>query len=782
MAQASACALLAFIFAAHSLAGEKEARAAEARGDYSRMLAEARIAAGECRAARDQRCEARALNLIGGAYFYLNNPGEARKSYQQALELARAAKDIERQVFVLNNLGGLEHSEGRYSEAWRRYAAAEMLAQTAEQRQWTWANEAALLQRLGRDGEALKLYQRLKGEMAGAAPSERARMLSNLGALNRRLGDPYKALALYQQALALFEKDRNFDGQIGVLKNLGIAEAMDFKRYADAERRFDQVIRLAESRGGIRDALQARLYLAETLWRQGRRAEAESAWRLCRESARIQSAPDEEWKALLGLGRAASMDGRTNEAVALLREAADVIENMRGSLDSSALKLEFLSGRREVYDALIGELITRGAPAGEIYEWIERARSRMLLDALGAAGPAILPLAEIQSRLAPDEAMALFWAPAEGGAVVVIRREGTRVVRLGLSRGWQDRLQKTLALVENEHAQGWRDALRPWGELLLAPAGLFSARGLVVVPDGALALLPFEALPAGGRLAIEQWEVSYLPAATLRSAKPVPRWRKWPWEKQALVIGLARAEGLLPGDERWQEMPRAEEEALAVGKLLPGENRVVVGPESNTGLLESPGGYGVLHLATHAAADLEDPARSRILLPQPGDPYLTLPEVASFDLRAVSLVTLSACETERGRLIRGEGVQSFGRAFLQAGAGAVVSSLWPVEDHATKELMQQFYAELGRSARKGQALREAKLRLLHSDTRLSHPANWAGFILTGDAASPLDLPATWADLLTGGALLAGFVSFLGLWVRPRLARLPDVQVRVRAKS
>jgi CHAT domain-containing protein len=355
------------------------------------------------------------------------------------------------------------------------------------------------------------------------------------------------------------------------------------------------------------------------------------------------------------------------------------------------------------------------------------------------------------------------------------------MVPLGLERGWESRLENSIALLENESETRWREHLREWGETLLSPAGLFSARSLVIVPDGPLALLPFEALPTGGALALEQWEISYLPTTALH-ASPPPGWRKWPWQKQALALGLSSARGLLPGDERWAAMPRAEEEATAVGRLLPGDNLVALGPACRRELIRRSDGYGVLHLATHAAADLEDPSRSRILLPGDDGPYFTLPDAASLDLRGVSLVTLSACETERGRLIRGEGVQSFGRAFLQAGAGAVVASLWPVEDHATTELMKQFYAALGRGDPKGEALRSAKLRLLRSGSRLAHPANWAAFVLSGDAASPLDLPATWADLVTAAAVAAAFVAFVALWVRPRFARLPDVQVRVRSRN
>src|SRR5262249_48162873 len=86
----------------------------------------------------------------------------------------------------------------------------------------------------------------------------------------------------------------------------------------------------------------------------------------------------------------------------------------------------------------------------------------------------------------------------------------------------------------------------------------------------------------------------------------------------------------------------------------------------------SPGDF-----ATHAVADTRDPDRSRILL-APSDSgaqpdYLFLREIYDLDLRGVTLVTLSACDTERGKIVRGEGVEGFSRALLAAGASAAVT-------------------------------------------------------------------------------------------------------------
>jgi CHAT domain-containing protein len=105
-------------------------------------------------------------------------------------------------------------------------------------------------------------------------------------------------------------------------------------------------------------------------------------------------------------------------------------------------------------------------------------------------------------------------------------------------------------------------------------------------------------------------------------------------------------------------------------------------------------------------------------------------EVYRLNLAHTSLATLSACETGLGRVSRGDEVWGFTRAFLSAGANALLVSLWPVNDEATARLMIRFYEEL--SKRPGPwALRAAQLDVLQ-DTQFRHPFYWAPFDLISD--------------------------------------------------
>jgi len=132
--------------------------------------------------------------------------------------------------------------------------------------------------------------------------------------------------------------------------------------------------------------------------------------------------------------------------------------------------------------------------------------------------------------------------------------------------------------------------------------------------------------------------------------------------------------------------------------------------------------------------DEQIPARSGLLL-APGssqeDGVLQLNEIFNLDLDA-DLVTLSACQTGLGKLVKGEGVVGLTRAFLYAGAARVAVSLWEVNDLATARLMETFYRRMQAGAPPAEALRQAKLEMLRAQpTAWRNPYFWAPFVLVG---------------------------------------------------
>lgn len=161
---------------------------------------------------------------------------------------------------------------------------------------------------------------------------------------------------------------------------------------------------------------------------------------------------------------------------------------------------------------------------------------------------------------------------------------------------------------------------------------------------------------------------------------------------------------------------------------------------SSQQLLQLSGQYDILHLATHACLDQEDPNFNRIYFT---DDYLSNFDLTNCSLQA-NLVVLSACNTNAGSLVKGDGVMSLSKGFTLAGCPSVVTSLWAVDDCSTSDFMHHFYQNLKAGQAKDEALQNAKLDYLRSaDTEKAHPYFWAPFLQFGEAQA-LDLSSNWS--------------------------------------
>jgi CHAT domain-containing protein len=234
-------------------------------------------------------------------------------------------------------------------------------------------------------------------------------------------------------------------------------------------------------------------------------------------------------------------------------------------------------------------------------------------------------------------------------------------------------------------------------------------RRLIFVPYGILHFLPFHLLYDGNQYLIEKYETLILPAAGL-ATRPA----------------LKRAPGALALAHSWNgKLPYTTAEAKIVQKLFGGSIRTE--EQANRAVLgESP--VQILHIAAHGHHRLDQPDLSFLQL---ADGQLYADDVMQQDL-SYELVTLSACETGRARIATSDDLIGIGRSFLYAGAGALVLSLWQVEDKSTLQLMERIYAALCAGASKPAAMRRAQLSLLAENQGL-HPAFWGSFQVVGNA-------------------------------------------------
>ena len=169
--------------------------------------------------------------------------------------------------------------------------------------------------------------------------------------------------------------------------------------------------------------------------------------------------------------------------------------------------------------------------------------------------------------------------------------------------------------------------------------------------------------------------------------------------------------------------------------------------------------YGIIHLALHGHADIEEPVNSMLVFSKTkGDTsagnQISIAELSNMELNA-ELVVLSACETGNGKIQKGEGVISIARGFMLAGSSSLVASNWKVEDYATSKLISLFYEVLAKNQPKNAALRQAKLGYIaQADALSSHPYFWSGFVLWGNSKPLTNSTNLWLYLSFSGGVLA----------------------------
>jgi CHAT domain-containing protein/tetratricopeptide (TPR) repeat protein len=321
-----------------------------------------------------------------------------------------------------------------------------------------------------------------------------------------------------------------------------------------------------------------------------------------------------------------------------------------------------------------------------------------------------------------------------------------------------------------------REVARALGRTLVEPleGALAGNPRLLISPDGALALVPFEALSTSRGRVLERYRVSYVQSlSVLALVADRARVRTRPGaRRELLAMGAARydaaepaamptrgnvAVGQLalrdatPGSTQraydslglaWRPLPGARREIDAVGRLFgaaPGDLYVGANAtETRLRALDASGElarYRHLLFAAHGYLSTEAPALSALVLGRDAadpasDGYVTVAEWVGYRL-ASDLVVLSACDTGAGRDIQGEGVMGLPFALFVAGNRNAVLSLWPVYDEGTAEFRRRFVARVHAGQPHADALAATK-RDLAATRRYGDPAHWAGFVLYGD--------------------------------------------------
>jgi CHAT domain-containing protein len=346
---------------------------------------------------------------------------------------------------------------------------------------------------------------------------------------------------------------------------------------------------------------------------------------------------------------------------------------------------------------------------------------------------------QLQDSLSSSEALLEYVVDDPSSYCLVITRTSIRIVKLPAKETLSPLVVAYLdKLKAKERADD--EARHLYGVLLGALPGLEGAKQFIIVRDGQLHLVPFDALvEPSGRYVVESRTVVYAPSATsfflLRSAAK----RKSSAQGVLAVGGVPyQQSGTGLGD-----LPSSRDEAVGAAAALPNpSNTLLLGKEATETAFKKSVNHRVIHLAVHAIANNTSPDRAALVLlsdPQHGEDGSLYPsEIVQLPLDA-DLVVLSACDTAVGPIEGEEGISTLARAFLLAGTRTVVSTLWTIDDDSTLYLMKVFYAELARKRSVPEALRVAKRSMLKKfGPSKAVPYYWAGITVEGFAPAPTE--------------------------------------------
>jgi len=733
------------------------------------------------------------LSNMGDVYAALGRSDDALSAYRESLDLERQVNRPAKMAIVLNNIG-MEHFRlGRYDQALKNLNEALAIERKLNNPH----NLAARLNNIGavylrqkRYKEAEAIFLERKGLQAHIAKTR---------LIHGGLIETYLAVKRYDEALALLKetppvwrdnrvRHLEYSTQYGqalrgkgllkesaheLLKAVLISEEM--RRQSGEKERFF-------AGGGYIGRLTPHRLLVSVLSERALRGEAieEEFKPYGRDLASAAFHFSELTKARALLEAMAAGAKRYDEpevSPELRKREASLLERLaeaEGSWEAAFKKgeaaLTRLIRKKEELNRELDSLVS------EIRSSYPRYAALKYPKPFPAGGLA----------LRPKEVLIAFSLADDEGHVFVIGQDGgTRIRRIHSTREALE--EKARSFMEplntgKPAAFNLRSA-RELYEILLsgALADAQDAEKVVIVPDGMLGLLPFEALVAKegkddkdsaylGDTRTITYSQSATALALTRLVKPSaaknslfalgnPVYDRWDPRYQAYLEGSTRPVAardeqryayrgvtVLPkGDKEWEEvsyppLPETEDEVRAIARLFgvkaePPDVLLNISASETALRKVSLKDYRYLHFATHAdlpgkVQGINEPFMILGQVENRGtdDGFLTLSEVLELKLDA-DMVVLSACSTGKGRMMEGEGVANFSRAFQHAGAKSVVVSLWEVASEPAVEYMKAFYGHLKAGTSRAEALRLSRNEM---KAKYPNPFYWAVFILHGE--------------------------------------------------
>jgi CHAT domain-containing protein/tetratricopeptide (TPR) repeat protein len=708
-----------------------------------------------------------ALYQIAKVYESDGDAKQAEAFYTRCLNVSRAAQKKRMLAYALNDLAALHMSQGRRQKAVTEYRKVLRFYESINDRRGqalTLNNIGDFYLAVGNKSQALFAYKRaLPLSRQGGERGVEISTLYNLARVEQALGALQQALTTVKASIDIIEK----------LRSNVASPDFRFSYFSSQRKHYDLFIDLLMQL----DQEQPGKDFAATALLASENARARSLCEILAEAGTD-----------IRQGVKPEILKRERELQHLLRAAAEYQSELGQSNESYALevapKVDLLRTEYEEIQALLREHNPR-------YEALTH--------------PKALSIADIQAQLRDDNTILLEYAlgdersylwsvtanslkgyilPGKASLETTAREvygmlTGRQLINGKVDDGYQAR-------VDAGDKQYYQKALSLSRMLLQPVAHELGNKRLIIVSDGVLQYLPFDALPIpdagneqvsesiGDSLLISRHEVVNLPSisalAAIRAgsrrlasskrtvavfADPVfSRFdeRVTPDKGKAPSVQTDTSGGFRTnGPTRLSangliRLAHTSEEADAIATTAPWGTWVAKGFAANREnvLTSQLAQYKIVHFATHGIINTEHPELSGIVLSMetpdgsPENGYLQLHDIYSLNLSA-DLTVLSACDTALGKDVKGEGLIGLTRGFMYAGSRSVVASLWKVDDHATALLMKHFYRKmLHEGLPPAAALRSAK-EIVRKEPAWNAPYFWAGFVIQGEYLEPIEV-------------------------------------------
>ena len=278
------------------------------------------------------------------------------------------------------------------------------------------------------------------------------------------------------------------------------------------------------------------------------------------------------------------------------------------------------------------------------------------------------------------------------------------------------------------------NALRMLYDVIIDPiADLIHGDDLILVPEGPFCLALYAAfVDSNSRYLCDVCRIRVIPSlASLKLITDSPD--GYHSRTGVLLVGDPWVQEVVTPGEKLEQLPFARKEVQMIGRIF--NTKPLIGREATKDeVLRRLPPVALIHIAAHGRMETGEialaPNTTRASqIPEKEDFLLTMKDVTSAPIRA-RLVVLSCCHSGRGE-IKAEGVVGIARAFLGAGARAVLVSLWAIDDEATLEFMKSFYSHLVKGISASQSLDKAMKHMRESE-EFNEVKHWAPFVLIGD--------------------------------------------------